>query len=79
MEGSGEAIFLLACPGLGWPGCALGGGPDRIRWLDKGYSLSRSGRNRIGGPSHSSHLGSGGGWEAGRSEWRFRWYRLPPG
>ena len=64
---------------LGCPGCALGGGPDRSRWEDRGYSLRRSGHNRLGGPLRSSRLGSGGLWEAARLKWRFRWRRLPPG
>ena len=79
MEGSVEAIVPLASLVPLLPGCALGGGPDRSRWVDKVYSLSRSGQNWFGGPSRSLRWGSSGGWEAARSEWRLRWWHSPPG
>ena len=73
MEGSVEAIVLLARMGPGWLGCAIGGGPNIRRWVSKDFYLRRSGKNRLGWPSRSSRLGSGGWWEAARSEWRFHW------
>ena len=52
---------------VGGPGCALGGGPARKRYVDKGYYLRRSRSNWLGGTLHSTRLVSGGGWEVARS------------
>ena len=79
MKGSGEAIVPFARPGPGCPGCDLERGPIRRRWVDKGYSMSRSCHNPLGRSLYSSRLGSSGRSEAARLEWRFHWWRSPPG
>ena len=50
MDGSEEAIVLSACLYTGWPGRALGGGPNIKRWVGKDCSLSLSDKNWLGGP-----------------------------